>query len=147
MKILVTGGTGLLGSRLIPKLVDDGHQIWALSRVVSSGVRLSAMGATPIDADLERGAALTLPAIDAVIHAAVLFRFSGPGKPVFRTNVDGTIALLKAAADAGVQTFVHISAAGVIQDVIGTPIRELGSGIGVGRELGSGLASYRMVRK
>jgi nucleoside-diphosphate-sugar epimerase len=123
MKILVTGGTGLLGSRLIPKLVDDGHQIVALSRSVSSCVRLRAMGATPIDADLKSDASLTLPAVDAVVHAAALFRFSGPRKPVFRTNVDGTAALLKAARNAGAGTFVHISAAGVIQDVAGTPIR------------------------
>ena len=123
MRILVSGGTGLLGGRLIPKLADDGHQIFALSRSVSSRVRLSAMGATPISADLEADAPLTLPEIDAVVHAAALFRFSGPRKPIFRTNVDGTLALLKAVGNAGAKTFVHISAAGVIQDVVGTPIR------------------------
>lgn len=123
MKILVTGGTGLLGGRLIPKLVERGHQIFALARSASSHTKLVAMGATPVDSDLESGAPLTLPAIYAVVHAAALFRFSGPRKPFFRTNVDGTVALLKAAAATGACTFVYISAAGVIMDNAGSPIR------------------------
>lgn len=123
MKILVTGGTGLLGGRLIPKLVEDGHQIFAVARSASSHAKLVAMAATPVDADLESGEPLTLPAIDAVVHAAALFRFSGPREPFFRTNVDGTVALLKAAEAAGARTFVYISAAGVIMDNAGSPIR------------------------
>jgi nucleoside-diphosphate-sugar epimerase len=122
MKILVTGGSGLLGGRLIPKLVEDGHQIFGLTRSASSHARLKAMGATPVDADLESSAPLALPAIDALVHAAALFRFSGPREPFFRTNVDGTAALLQAAEAAGAQTFVYISAAGIIMDDAGTPI-------------------------
>ncbi|MDQ0395591.1 NAD-dependent epimerase/dehydratase family protein [Labrys monachus] len=123
MKVLVTGGTGLLGSRLIPQLVGEGHQIFALTRSASSRPRLEAMGATPVNADLESAAQLALPTIDAVVHAAALFRFSGPRAPFFRTNVDGTAALLKVAEAAGAKTFVYISAAGIIMDDRGTPIR------------------------
>lgn len=122
MKILVTGGTGLLGGRLIPKLVADGHQIFALARSASSHAKLKAMGATPVDADLESSAPLALPPIDAVVHAAALFRFSGPREPFFRTNVNGTAALLKASETAGAQIFVCISAAGIIMDDVGSPI-------------------------
>jgi NAD(P)-dependent dehydrogenase (short-subunit alcohol dehydrogenase family) len=53
MKILVTGGTGLLGGRLISKLIEDCHQIVALTRSKSSHGKLKAMGATPVDGDLE----------------------------------------------------------------------------------------------
>ena len=123
MKILVTGGTGLLGGRLIPKLVEDGHQIFALTRAASSHDKLKALGASPVEADLESRAPLSLPAIDAVVHAAALFRFSGPRVPFFHTNVDGTVALLKAAENAGAKTFVYISAAGIVMDDAGTPIR------------------------
>jgi nucleoside-diphosphate-sugar epimerase len=123
MKILVTGGTGLLGGRLVPKLIKDGHQIVALTRSASSHSKLKAMGAMPVDGDLESSTPLALPAIDAVVHAAALFRFSGPREPFFRANVDGTAALLKAAETAGAQTFVYISAAGIIMDDAGSPIR------------------------
>ncbi|WP_342415439.1 NAD-dependent epimerase/dehydratase family protein [Paenibacillus sp. FSL R10-2782] len=125
MKILVTGGTGLLGGRLIPKLIEDGHEIFALTRSISSHAKLKSMGATPVDADLESSTPLILPVIDAVVHAAALFRFSGPREPFFRTNVDGTVALLKAAESAGAKTFVYISAAGILMDNGGTPIRNV----------------------
>src|ERR1700685_3382517 len=122
MKILVTGGTGLPGGRLLRKLGEGGHQIFALTRSVSSHAKLKNMGATPVDADLESGAPLALPSIDAVVHAAAMFRFTGPREPFFRTNVDGTAALLQAAEAAGAQSFVYISAAGIIMDDAGTPI-------------------------
>ncbi|WP_433921099.1 NAD-dependent epimerase/dehydratase family protein [Paenibacillus taichungensis] len=124
LKILVTGGTGLLGGRLIPKLAEDGHQIFALTRSASSHAKLKAMGATPVDADLESSTPIVLPMIDAVVHAAALFRFSGPREPFFRTNVDGTAALLKAAESARAKTFVYISAAGIHMDNGGTLIRD-----------------------
>ena len=123
MKILVTGGTGLLGGRLVPKLVQDGHEIFALARSASSRAKVNAIGATPVDADLESGARLALPAIDAVVHAAARFRFSGPRAPFFRTNVDGTAALLRAAEAAGARRFIFISAAGIIMDNGGAPVR------------------------
>ena len=116
MRILVTGGTGLLGGRLIPELAGHGHQVFALTRSASSHAKLRALGALPVDANLESNVLLPLPAVDAVVHAAALFRFSGPREPFFRTNVDGTVKLLAAAEKAGATTFVHISAAG-------TPVR------------------------
>ena len=43
--------------------------------------------------------------------------------PFFRTNVDGTAALLTATENAGAKTFVYISAAGIIMDENGAPVR------------------------
>lgn len=123
MRILVTGGTGLLGSRLIPKLVVDGLRIFAFARSASSHAKLTSIGTMPVDADLESTTPLVLPPIDAVGHAAALFRLSGPRAPFFRTNVDGTKALLKAAETAGVKAFVYISAAGIVTDERGVPDR------------------------
>lgn len=123
MKILVTGGTGMLGGHLIPKLVEADHRVFALTRSEASHTKLETMGATPLGADLNSGTPLALPAIDAVVHAAAMFRFSGPREPFFRTNVDGTAAMLKASVSAGAKTFVYISAAGIIMDDGGTSIR------------------------
>lgn len=114
----------MLGRHLIPKLVQAGHRVFALTRSEASHAKLEAMGATPFDADLDSAAPLALPAIDAVVHAAALFRFSGPREPFFRTNADGTAALLRASESAGVKTFVYISAAGIIMDDGGTPVRD-----------------------
>lgn len=122
MKILVTGGSGFLGARLIPKLVEDGHAVFALARSKSSSEAVHSLGATPVQGDLENPEALSLPAIDAVVHAAALFRFAGPRAPYFRANVVGTEALLAAASQAGAATFVYISAAALVMDDRGTPL-------------------------
>ena len=123
MHILVTGGTGFLGGRLILQLARNGHQVFALTRSSASHAKLRALGASPVDADLESTASPSLPAVDAVVHAAALFRFSGPREPFFHTNVDGTGRLLVSAENAGARIFVHISAAGIIMDDAGTPVR------------------------
>ena len=123
MRFLVTGGTGLLGGRLIPKLVENGHQVFALARSSSSHAKLRAWGAFPVEGDLESEVPLSLPSVDAVVHAAALFRFSGPRRPFFKTNVEGTAKLLASAEQAGAKTFVHISAAGIVMDDPGSPVR------------------------
>jgi nucleoside-diphosphate-sugar epimerase len=128
MRILVTGGTGFVGAHMIPKLVESGHNVLALARSASSDEKLRALGAMPIRGDLETPDKLSLPPIDALVHAAEHFRFAGPRAPYFRTNVIGTTALLKAAERAGATTFVHLSASGVIMDDRGTPIRNADEG-------------------
>jgi nucleoside-diphosphate-sugar epimerase len=77
----------------------------------------------PVEGDLENATPLSLPPLDAVVHAAALFRFSGAREPFFKTNVDGTAKLLAAAEKSGARSFVHISAAGIIMDDRGTPVR------------------------
>jgi len=128
MKILVTGGAGFLGRHLIPNLVEGGHQVLALTRSASSHEAVRVLGALPVAGDLRSREPPYLPAIDAVIHAAALFRFAGPRTPYFRTNVDGTAILLRVAEKAGAGTFVHISAAGVAMDDRGSPLRDIDEG-------------------
>ncbi|MCP9320982.1 NAD-dependent epimerase/dehydratase family protein [Acetobacter persici] len=125
MKILVTGGTGFLGSRLLPKLVQAGHEVFALTRSQGSHLALRALGALPVDADLDSARPLALPTIDAVVHAAAMFRFSGPREPYFRTNVDGTVTLLAASEKAGAKCFIFMSAAGIVMDEAGHPTNEV----------------------
>jgi nucleoside-diphosphate-sugar epimerase len=123
MRILLTGGTGFVGAHMIPKLVENGHNVFALTRSASSDEKLRVLGATPISGNLENPEPLSLPAVDAIVHAAAHFRFAGPRAPYFRTNVIGTAALLKAAEKAGATTFVYVSAAGIIMDDRGLPVR------------------------
>lgn len=123
MRVLVTGGSGFLGARLISKLVADGHEVLALARSVSSSKRVGDLGAMPLAGDLDAPQDIRLPALDAVIHTAAYFRFAGPREPYLRVNVDGTKALLNVARQAGATSFVHVSAAGIIMDDNGSAIR------------------------
>src|SRR5271154_2331110 len=102
MKVLITGGTGFLGKRLIPALVGKGHEVYALTRSESSHNNLRAMGALPVTGDLDGDG----PIIDVVVHAAAHFHLAGPRAPYFRTNVKGTTKLLKAAQEADATSFV-----------------------------------------
>jgi len=122
MRILVTGGSGFLGTRLIAQLLAGGHEVLALARSVASQHKLAAMGASPVPGDLE-GGRLELPPVDAVVHAAAHFHFAGPRAQYFSTNLDGTTSLLHAAGKAGAKTFIYVSAAGIIMDDRGSPVR------------------------
>jgi nucleoside-diphosphate-sugar epimerase len=122
MRVFVTGASGFLGTRMVPTLASWGHQVFALARSASSSEKVRVLGATPIMGDLATPETLSLPKIDAVVHAAAYFRFAGPRAPYFRANVGGTNALLKAASRAGATNFIYISAAGVIMDDRGSPI-------------------------
>jgi nucleoside-diphosphate-sugar epimerase len=123
MKILITGGAGFLGGHLIPRLVARDHEIFALCRTGEGSSKVRSLGATPVAGDLETVNSVEMPALDAVVHAAAYFRFAGPRAPYFKTNVEGTKAVLGAAERAGAKTFVHISAAGVIMDDRGSRVR------------------------
>jgi nucleoside-diphosphate-sugar epimerase len=125
MKVILTGGTGFLGTRLLSALRDNGHEVLALARSRASADWLQAHGAKPIKGDLASSRNLKLPKADAVIHAAAHFRLAGPSRPFFRTNVEGTTRLLAAARQAGVETFVAIGAAAVVMDDAGTPLIDI----------------------
>jgi nucleoside-diphosphate-sugar epimerase len=124
MRVLVTGGSGFLGARLVPTLVAEGHDVFALSRSAAADEKVRALGGVPVRGDLERPEGLALPRIDAVVHAAAHFHFAGPRSPYFRTNVAGTSALLKAAEAAGAGSFVYLSAGAVVMDNRGSPIHQ-----------------------
>lgn len=124
MKILVTGGSGFLGSRLVPRLVAAGHQVFALARSAVADGKLRALGALPVRGDLDHPGGIALPPVEAVIHLAAHFHLAGPRAPFFHVNVDGTKALLQAAQAAGASSFIYLTAAAVIMDNSGAPIRQ-----------------------
>lgn len=72
MRVFVTGGTGLVGSAVIPQLIKDGHLVTALARSDSSSTKITSFGARAIkgvhtDCDVLRKAASEA---DGVIHLA-----------------------------------------------------------------------------
>lgn len=120
MRILVTGGTGHLGRAITARLSRDGHQVRILARRLGDD-----SGVEWVQGDLGAGADFcsALTHVDAVIHAATNSPTAQRGgfrpRDFFRSptdvDIDGTTALLAAAAEVPVQHFVHISIVGLPQ--------------------------------
>jgi uncharacterized protein YbjT (DUF2867 family) len=108
--VLVTGGTGMLGSRLVPVLLGRGHEVRVLSR--HDAQRRLPADAQAVVGDVRTGAGLSdaVTDVDAIIHAA-----TSPRRHARATEVEGTRHMLEAAAEAGVSNFVYVSIVGVDQ--------------------------------
>src|SRR5690242_8833860 len=110
MRILVTGATGRVGSRLVPRLLERGDDVRVLLRQEAQAESLARRGAEPIIGDLLQPETLIEAAagVDAVLHLAAFFR--GATELEARSiNQDGTLALAKAARLGGASKFIHIS--------------------------------------
>ncbi|WP_033067311.1 NAD-dependent epimerase/dehydratase family protein [Thalassospira australica] len=75
MRVFITGGTGLIGSAIIDKLIKKDHHVIALARSSASASKLRVAGASPLMGDITtpQNWITALPDIDAVIHAACDF--------------------------------------------------------------------------
>ena len=120
-RIFFTGGSGFVGSNMIPILLGEGYTIKALARSEKSSHAVSSYGAEPVRGDITDYHSLeeALKDCDIVIHAAAHMDFWGPKETFVQVNVHGTNNMLKAAKRAGVKTFLYIGAASVIN---GQPI-------------------------
>ena len=108
-RVLIVGGTGVIGSRLSRLLVSDGHQIWATTRTSARFDAVQAVGAKGVIADaLDRAsidAALTEARPDVVVHAFTdLSSLDWAANAHLRT--EGTRNLVDACLAAGVETMV-----------------------------------------
>jgi nucleoside-diphosphate-sugar epimerase len=115
-KALVTGGSGFVGGRLIPRLIEDGWQVRAIGRSRASRDAVAALGAEPCEADLADPDALerAMIGVDTVFHVAAHFKLWGPLRTFRMMNVDGTRNVVSAAERAGVRRIVYVSAAAVV---------------------------------
>ncbi|MCF3934034.1 NAD(P)-dependent oxidoreductase [Acuticoccus sp. M5D2P5] len=95
MTVLVTGATGLVGSRLLPRLVAAGLECRAIVR----GGKASIPGVTVVDADLLQPDTLVqaVTGASAIVHLAAVFRTPDPDL-IWRANVDGTRNLIETAS-------------------------------------------------
>jgi 2-alkyl-3-oxoalkanoate reductase len=117
MRVLVAGASGAIGTRLVPQLIDRGHEVIGTFRSPGHGERVRALGAQPIALDLLDPGAVRKAVLEAepeaIIHQATALanaRFSRNFDRVFaqtiRLRTEGTDALLAAAREAGVRRFV-----------------------------------------
>ena len=112
--ILVVGGTGDLGSRILRRLVDGQHDVRCLARPGTDSTAVSDAGAQVVPGDLVRPETL-FPACegaDVVVASATAIgrRLAGARRPTIR-EVDevGMAGLIEAAERAGVRRFVYVS--------------------------------------
>ncbi|WP_306204999.1 NAD-dependent epimerase/dehydratase family protein [Actinoplanes sp. RD1] len=114
MDIFLTGGSGFAGRHIIGRLLAEGHTVRALARSPEAAERVTRAGAEAVRGDLSGSDWLpVLKGCDAVVHAAARMEFWGPDAGFERDNHRPTVALFAAAAAAGVERFVLISAAAV----------------------------------
>jgi nucleoside-diphosphate-sugar epimerase len=123
-RLLLTGGTGFIGSQLAQFAVREGRQVTVVSPVNNDAEKfrcdlLARAGISIVEAPLDDSARLrgALPGHDAVIHlAAAQHEAEAPESHFRRVNVDGTRNLLELAHEAHVRRFVHGSTIGVYGD-------------------------------
>src|ERR1043165_7104647 len=113
MKVLVTGGSGFLGSHVAEQLSKAGHTVRALVRKSSNRKFLSTLPNVELaEGTVEDKASVdeAMKGVDAVVHSAGLVKARG-GTEVFACNTQGPANLLDAAiAHApSLKRFVHVS--------------------------------------
>lgn len=124
MKVLITGGTGFIGSSLALSYLEMGHSVTVLAQVNTPA---EAENRTLIEG---RGGHLVLASVtdrakvshaarraDIVYHlAAAQHEVNVPGQHFWNVNVTGTKNVLEASVNAGAQRFIHGSTIGVYGD-------------------------------
>jgi len=116
MKILVTGGTGFIGTHLVRRLAGTDHQVTCLARATSDTSVLDGLGAELVRGDVTEPESVraAVRGHDCVINLANVYSFWEPDPDVYRrVNVEGTRNVMEAALEAGVGKVVHVSTGGV----------------------------------
>src|SRR5436190_17059320 len=112
MKVLLTGGSGFLGSYVAEQLAAEGHVVRALVRPKSDkGVlgKLPQVEFAPGAIENPASLAPAVDGVDAVVHVAGIVKARKPSD-FFEVNTQGTKNLLDAAlASGGIKRFVYVS--------------------------------------
>ena len=114
--ILVTGGAGVLGSRLVRGLVEAGHTVRALTLPGDPNVdRLSGVNCDIVFGDVADAHSLAgaFDGVKTVYHLAAVIIAQDPSD-YERINVGGVKNVVAGARDAGALHFVHVSSAAAL---------------------------------
>ena len=142
MRIVVTGGTGNLGTAVVRRLVAGGHDVVGLARRVPQPaaatpdwMRQVSWGRVDLTAaDRERELAGWFRGADAVVHTAWGFQPTRDPAHLYQLDVGGTYAVLRACGRAAVPHLVHVSSVGAYSPRTGNdPVDESWPTGGIGR--------------
>jgi NADH dehydrogenase len=114
MKVLVTGGTGVVGVGTVTALVRNGHEVRVVSRHAERDARRWPQGVEPWPGDVAdpesiRGAG---DGCDAVMHLVAVVDENPPETTFDRVNVRGTRHIVREAERAGVPKLIFVSSLG-----------------------------------
>lgn len=114
MRVLVTGGTGVVGTAVVTELAGRGHDVRLLARHAERDARRWPDRVEPWPGDVAEAGSLDQAAAgcDAVLHLVAIVEEKPPATTFQRVNVDGTRHLLAEAERAGVKRFVYVSSLG-----------------------------------
>ncbi len=121
MKVLVTGGTGFIGSRLVQRCKQRGDDVVILSQVNTQAEKENAQELESQGFSIVNGSVIDKEKVlQAVSGCSVVFHLAAaqheanvPDQHFWDVNVEGTRNLLDASIESGVQRFVHGSTIGV----------------------------------
>jgi nucleoside-diphosphate-sugar epimerase len=117
MRVFVVGASGAIGTRLVPQLIQRGHEVVGTARSPRNAERVAALGGRPVVLDLLDAAAVRKAVLEAEPEA-IVHEATALGEAVWGRNFDkvfagtnelrtkGTDALLAAAREAEVRRFV-----------------------------------------
>lgn len=117
MTVLVTGATGFVGANLVRELLADGEEVRVLVRATSDRRALAGLPVHVAIGDLTHPASLppALEGVTVLYHVAADYRlWVRDPRELYRANVDGTRALLGAAAAAKISRVVYTSSVGTL---------------------------------
>ena len=117
MKTLVTGGTGFVGANVVRALLKRGAEVRALVRPRSDTQNLDSLDVELVAGDLrDRGSVeAALEGCDTLYHVAAMYAlWARNPREIYDSNVTGTINILEAAEQAGVQKIVYTSSVATI---------------------------------
>ncbi len=112
MKVFVTGATGFLGSHVARVLAEQGADLRLLVRATSNLRNLQGLKAETATGDLRDTGSLekAMSGCDTVFHVAADYRlWARDPWEMYRSNVEGTRAILEASRKNGVRRVVHTS--------------------------------------
>jgi dihydroflavonol-4-reductase len=117
MRVLVTGGTGFVGSHLVRVLLERGQQVRCLVRPASRRDNLNDLSVEFVTGDLRDLDSLrqAVKGVNAVYHCAADYRLwcKDPNE-MYQSNVEGSNNVMQAAFDEGVDRVVYTSTVGCL---------------------------------
>ena len=114
MKVLVTGGTGVVGRATVDALLARGHEVRLFSRHAADDAKEWAHRVEPFSGDVTSEAEVhgSADGCDGVIHLTAIVAESPPNATFETVNVRGTEHVVREAERAGAKRFVYVSSLG-----------------------------------